>query len=204
MNIEIISTKVGTGMDKNQRPYQFAEVVYYGPGREGKNEVKAKKIMGFNKNVFDTVATAKQGEFYSVDQEKNSGGFLEWTAIHRTSNSAEVGAQTVGNGPDNPATGSDRPYTPKTTTSPKSTYETPEERARRQVLIVRQSSVSSAIAILSTGVKTPPDLGTVLSYAKEIEKFVMHDGVENTLASMKEDYPFVSTGEAAHAIPEVD
>jgi hypothetical protein len=37
----------------------------------------------------------------------------------------------------------------KATPSPKSTYETPEERAKKQVYIVKQSSLSNAIALLN-------------------------------------------------------
>lgn len=39
--------------------------------------------------------------------------------------------------------------------SPKSTYETPEERAKKQVYIVRQSSVNAAIALLKTDKRVP-------------------------------------------------
>ena len=70
--------------------------------------------------------------------------------------------------------------------SPRSTYETPEERAKKQVLIVRQSSVSSAIAYSAT-LKTPLVIGEVLKIADQITAFVFDsefdDGSIETLPS---------------------
>ena len=70
--------------------------------------------------------------------------------------------------------------------SPKSTYETPEERARRQVLIVRQSSVSSAIAYAAT-LKSHTPFNEVLKMAEQINAFVFQsefdDGSIETLQS---------------------
>lgn len=57
-------------------------------------------------------------------------------------------------------------------TATKSTYETPEERAVKQIYIVRQSSISSAIGLLTTGAKVPPDADAVLEVAKKFETFV--------------------------------
>ncbi len=51
------------------------------------------------------------------------------------------------------------------------TYETPEERAQRQVYIIRQSSLSSAIAFSAT-LKTPLPLKEVLKVAEEMSAFV--------------------------------
>jgi hypothetical protein len=58
------------------------------------------------------------------------------------------------------------------TPAPRSNYETPEERAQRQVLIVRQSSLSSAVAMLTAGAKTPPKVEDVLALASRLEGFV--------------------------------
>ncbi len=61
--------------------------------------------------------------------------------------------------------------------SPRSNYETPEERAQRQVYIIRQSSISSAVALVSQdgnffkGTENP--VGEVLSIAEAFENYVM-------------------------------
>jgi hypothetical protein len=55
---------------------------------------------------------------------------------------------------------------------PVSNYETKEERAARQVMIVRQSSLSNAVSTLSVGAKhlTPSE---VVAVAKEYERYVL-------------------------------
>ena len=54
----------------------------------------------------------------------------------------------------------------------RSSYETPEERALRQVLIVRQSNISSAVALLSVGGKSALKVEDVLVVAKQLEQYV--------------------------------
>lgn len=58
--------------------------------------------------------------------------------------------------------------------TPKSNYETPEERAQRQVYIIRQSSISSAVAMLvgAADKKTPVNSDNVLAVAKRFEAYV--------------------------------
>jgi hypothetical protein len=52
-----------------------------------------------------------------------------------------------------------------------SNYETKEERAQRQILIVRQSSLSSAVELLGPG-KSVDD---VINVAKQFEAYVFGD-----------------------------
>jgi hypothetical protein len=89
---------------------------------------------------------------------KNAQVFNDWTAASPSSAEAAQAAP--------PAVPS------KAAIGARSTYETPEERAQRQVLIVRQSSVSSAIAVLGAGAKAPLKLEEVLTTAQAIADFV--------------------------------
>lgn len=56
--------------------------------------------------------------------------------------------------------------------SPKSTYPTDEERAKTQIYIVRQSNITAAINLLSTGAKAPPKLDDIIATAKVFENHV--------------------------------
>lgn len=58
--------------------------------------------------------------------------------------------------------------------SPKSTYETPEERAKKQVYIVRQSSISAAIAYIGKAAT----IEQLLTTAKAFEAYVFSTSVE--------------------------
>lgn len=111
--------------------YSVAEVFY---SREGKEE--ARKLMSFvDENLFKTVTSFEK---FPVDvnvvlakekSKKDGKEYWQWKAIEQSNGSttepalAKSGGRVLG-----------------------SNYETPSERAKRQVYIVRQSSLSNAVA----------------------------------------------------------
>lgn len=78
----------------------------------------------------------------------------------------------------------------KAYTSPKSTYETPEERAKRQVYIIRQSSLTNAISVLKTEKNTPTP-ADVFALAQEMVDWVMENDVKSPASfdDMMDDIP---------------
>lgn len=148
--------------------YSKAVVEYNTP--EGKSEKK--NVMSFtNKDLFNTLSIAKQGEVYDVQLGKNDKGYWEFT-------SATKATSTAGN---KPTTASP---------SPKSTYETPEERAARQLYIIRQSNINAAISLLSVGAKGLK-VNDVLETAKVLEDYVF-GRTETSLYLMPEDLPEIN------------
>lgn len=140
--------------------YKMAEVTFKDLA---KGQTSSKKLMSFNNPlVYKTLVDAKKGEVYTIEMQKNDKGYWDWTAA-ATAN----GVNTAGNGSPEASSAS------KTGgfASPKSTYETPEERAKKQVYIVRQSSISAAIETLKTDKKSP-SVGEVIAVAKEYEAYV--------------------------------
>ena len=131
MKIEIINVQSSSKPAKNGT-YTQLDVAFKNLTFGGK--VEGKKIMSFtNKEVFATQQKATTGQVYEVTVEKE-GQYNQWTKISLDGGTS-TGLMTDG--------------IPKANTSPKSTYETPEERANRQRMIVRQSSLSNAIDTLS-------------------------------------------------------
>ncbi len=156
MQIQVISTSVET-KPTTRGSYQQLEVVYKNLTFQGK--VESKKLMSFGASVdaFKTLAAPNlQNVVFDVTVVKNDKGYNDWTTA--TAATAES--------PANTATPS------KASPAPKSNYETPEERAQRQIYIVRQSSLSSAVNVLSVGSKSPPKSTEVIALAKEFEAFV--------------------------------
>lgn len=165
MKISIVTTTTTT-TPTSKGSYQQIEVVYknltYG------NKVESKRIMSFGagKSSFETLATAQQGDIFDVVVVKNEKGYLDWTSM--TKGNADSGAPQQSTAGQSPAGNA----TPART----STYETPEERAKKQVYIIRQSSIGSAISALACGAKSPPKVGEVLEYAKQLEAYVFGTG----------------------------
>lgn len=154
MQIQIIATSVET-KPTAKGSYQQLEVTYKNLTYQGK--VESKKLMSFgaNADAFKALANVQAGQLYNVTVVKNDKGYNDWVAV-----AASTGESSAAPAASKAATSAGR-----------STYETPEERAQRQVYIIRQSSISSAIATLAVGAKSlkPED---VLAVAKQYENYV--------------------------------
>jgi len=166
LQIQIIATTQET-KPTAKGSYTQLEVTYKNLTYQGK--VESKKVMSFGAgaSAFNTLKDAQAGSQWEVTVVKNAQGYNDWTAVVAAS-----GAAPAANVPASAPTGLS---TGKAQLGPKSTYETPEERAQRQILIVRQSSVSAAVSTLSVGAKAvkPAD---VIAVAKEYEAYVFGIG----------------------------
>ena len=130
---------------------------------DGKVETIAKhqNSLKYSPTLKAALETLAAGDPIAIDLEKGETGYWEVLSIRK----GEEMPTPAGGGAQQPA----RKYQ----TDKSSTYETPEERALRQALIVRQSSVTSAIAALPGS-----DMKTILKAAKQIEDHVWA-GYEN-------------------------
>ena len=151
-----------TKTSSNGKPYVQVEVAYKDLKQ---NKVASKKLMPFGEGaeVAKLMSEAKPGDVFQVKILKNEKtGYWDWLDAKQ----AAPGTEAMTNN--------------KATPTPKSTYETPEERAKKQVYIVKQSSLSAAIQLLSVGAKTPPDAASVLSTAQKFTDWVFSNGSEQT------------------------
>ena len=152
---------------KNGRSYQSIEVTY----KDDQGQVKNKKLMSFsNPSVFNHIKDLTKGDQINLRTEKDAAGYWQWIGIE-----------------------GDKTVTTETKTTPQaggrvtgSNYETKEERAARQVLIVRQSSLSSAVELLGPG----KSVEEVLAVAKQFEDYVFakSTGID-AINEMEDDFP---------------
>ncbi|MFZ2190076.1 MAG: hypothetical protein WAV48_04810 [Candidatus Magasanikiibacteriota bacterium] len=145
MNVTILSVDIKT-MPTQKGSYQKAEVAYKNNTFQGKVEGKSVMSFGATAATFKVLQGAQSGQTYEVEVVKNAAGYLDWVGMTSASITDPTAPQaaTQGNGTIN-----------KTALAAptKSTYETSQERAEKQVYIVRQSSLSAAINTLSLGAK---------------------------------------------------
>ena len=185
MKIQVVAVEV-----TNRGKYDQAEVTF--KNLSFGDKVEAKKLMSFvNKDVYATIKNASNGDVFTVSRVKDDKGYWQWTGI-AVGDEVPAGASAGGN-----VAAPSKAASP----SPKSTYETPEERAKRQVLIVRQSSITSAVAMLAAAgdKKTPINPDTVIHVAKRFESYVFGNddpfGLEEkpnklpTLDDLEDDIP---------------
>ena len=143
MKIEI--TNVSFEQPEGKR-YRVAVVKYQRNGRE-----TTWRLMPFgdSKSAYETIV-AKPVGWYDITTDKNAGGYTNWVKAVATEASPVAVAHT----------------------SPKSNYETTEERASRQSLIVRQSCLSNAIALLTLKGDKKSDKEAVVDLAEYFYKYV--------------------------------
>ena len=168
MQIEVINI---TGPDQvPNKKYQVIEIAYKQDGK-----VNGKKLLSFaNPTLFTQVQKWKQGEVYEVSTTKDDNGYWQWTQAELATTGGGGAVKSVG---DFKKTSEDR-------------YETREERLARQQYIVRQSSISNAIAVLTTGAKSSPSVNDILDLAKQFEEFVFSAEAKSVdITEIEDDIP---------------
>lgn len=119
------------------------------------NKDFTRKMVGVKdaKLSYDAFKNAKPGELYDVNVVKNENGFWVWETVAKIDGDAS--------GPAGFAVG----VAPAARTG---TWETPEERARKQILIVRQSCLAQAVAFVGNGTL----VDDVIERAEQFEEWV--------------------------------
>jgi hypothetical protein len=168
LNITLLNINKTTATAKNGKPYQIAELAYknntYGGAIEGF------KVTSYMKGFAD-ISAAQIGDTLDITVEKQNG-FNQWVSATKAipgvtpaPSKSEPKPNAAGNGFNQPA--------PKVAQGAFGRdFETREERAKKQVYIVRQSAISSAIAALSVGGKSALKSHDILAFAKELEHYV--------------------------------
>lgn len=159
---------VGQPQQVPGKKYSTLEINY----KDEQGRVQGRKLMSFsNPTVFNTAKTLQQGDQADVTLTKE-GEYWNWTGLKKLEGGAQATAAST---------------TQAFSGAASNRYETAEERAQRQVLIVRQSSLSSAVAALTAGAKAPPKVDEILALAVQFEAYVFDkqydDGSIETLES---------------------
>lgn len=202
MLIEII--KITGPVSKGK--WSQLEVAYKTNGK-----VEGKKFFSFkHEDVYKVLCNAKEGEVYDVVTTKEPGSdgkeYWQWTAISvggpatgiesstGVAASGQVAASgTVSTGVTGSGTGTKERETSSVGTSrvTGSNYETAAERATRQRLIVRQSSITAALTFMTHNApKSVLDIDAVLSIANRFENHVFgEDASKSVMSTLENDIP---------------
>lgn len=167
INIEVISV----GGKNKEAKYSWYELVYR---NNDSGKVETKKLFDFAYPlVYKELSNSSSGDGYTVTAEK---GEKYWNWVSVSKGDAVATAPEKGNEPVAKA------YVKG------NNYETSEERATRQTSIIRQSSLSNAIATLKTD-KTVPSRDDVLSLAADYEQWVTRKTMAEHLEQFDDKLP---------------
>jgi len=186
MQIQVLSNQVSTQTNKAGKPMQVLEVAYKNLTFQGKVESKKLFDFGVQADTFKSLVVARPSDVYEVDVVKNQAGYNDWVKVTKGSS-----VPTAGSSPAQSATSA------TATATTKGGWETPDERAKKQIYIVRQSSLSNAVATLTVGRKSEVKAEDVIELAKRYEAFVFGDDPSSvvskdvgTIETMDDDLPF--------------
>ncbi len=200
-NVVVLSVSQPTFTKTAKGGYNQIEIAFKKDGK-----VEGKKLIDFKyPEVYKFFLTLKGGETVQINSEKNEGEkYWNWTS---TNLAGEPQASPAGTASDTSVSNSGPVSEPQSraTSAPRarvtgSNYETPAERARRQVYIVRQSSLSAAIETLKANT-TPAKTGdgvfylpitkeAVIALARDFEAYVFEPKVVGKFDDMDDDIPF--------------
>lgn len=169
MQITVIDVTENTKKSDSGRTFQQLEVAY----KNEQGQPQLKKLISFsNPNVYKTAKTWVKGDVVNVTTVKNEkSGYWDWVGLDGE------GAMTTTKPASTSQTG---------TRVTGSNYETKEERAARQVYIIRQSSLSTAVELLGQG----KSVEEVINVAKQFEDYVFSksNGVD-AINELSDDIP---------------
>lgn len=183
--VEIVNVGAPTKVPTARGFYSVIEVAYKQDGK-----VTGKKFPDcYNPVVYPQLQSSKPGDNFLVTSEKDAKGYYQWTSIE------QVAAEAAGSASAQPgATGGSGQATTRQNTSGGSSgrvtgsnYETPEERATKQAIIVRQFAINAAIEALkavTTIEGSDTDVEDIKVLARQIEDFVYTD-IEGRIASIR-------------------
>ena len=134
--------------------------------RDGAGAIKEKSlhanVLKFNPALKVQLNALSAGQAFDMEQIKE-GEFLNVKSIVPSSTTTNEGKHS----------GTVQEAKTAPIPSPKSTYATSEERAKTQIYIVRQSSISNAIAL-----SPKASVETILALAKQFEAYVFNNETE--------------------------
>lgn len=178
MKATVISVRFDVNEEKNGKTYSFFKLQYLTDKKENKTYSGMMSALKFNKVLNSKLKEVKENSEVELTFGKNKFGYDELQGIELL-NAPQVPAkadiQTKSSGYNN------------------RDFETKEERQQKQIYIVRQSSISSAIDLLKTEKKVP-NVFEVLDVARQFEQYVfggkVDGGIGSVDAALVDDLPF--------------
>ena len=171
--MQIVIVKAGAEVNKGK--YKEFDLAYKKDGK-----IEGKKFLSFKyPEVYNALLNSKEGDEFDVSTEKVDN-FWQWTKLSASQGGVEAPVQQ--------AVPAARSSVGRVVGS---TYETPEERAKKQKYIVRQSSLTTALDFLKhNNPKTPITTDVWYALADELEARVFTGGAVASISEMKDDVPY--------------
>lgn len=135
------------------------------------DKIDGRNLVSFNKVAYEALKDAVRDEVYELTEVKNEKGYDEIVKVTKLDAGEQSSNAPVASGTQS---GNSKGSSVGNYTTPRSNYETPEERANRQVLIVRQSSITAALKFFELTKTKFSSVQDVTGLASDFENYVMN------------------------------
>ena len=166
MKVKILDVNI-EHVVKGKSRYSKATVAYSYDG-----QARTQNIMSFTNPAVFAKVQEKVGQEVEVTVGKNDAGYNEWRAVEEVGTAAPVTAAGLSSLAPTRVTGSN--------------YETPVERAAKQVYIVKQSSISAAVSLAASN-KEKATAAEIIATAQQFVDWVFDK--DNSIESLQSDVP---------------
>lgn len=143
---------------ENKGKYTQAVVTYLDKGEEKKRNVVS---FGDSSDAYHELKNAKDGDTFNIELKKD-GKYWNWVGASRTAAGESKGNEAI-QAPN------------KANVSYGRDFETSEERRKKQIYIVRQSSISASLNWMELNKVEAPTVDQVIDVAKAFEAYVFSD-----------------------------
>lgn len=160
----IMEVGIGVQCPKNGGgSYPGTRITYRDKDGSLKEQMLHENATKYNAELKDAIASLKQGDTFTMIKEKEGAHWNVKSIINGVVSAPPQSAPAAVSGGATSASGN---------SSPKSTYQTAEERAQVQVYIVRQSTLTQAINYLQLSKDFDATPANVIEIAKQFESHV--------------------------------
>lgn len=165
LQIQILAVNKQQATTSTGKPYDKLDIAYKNLSFGGKVEGKLVMPFGTTAAAHKVLSNATGGQVYDINVVKNEKGYNDWTSATLSKGDPQVQQEYSQQPPR---------YASQAAPSPAraSTFETPEERAKKQVAITRLATLNTAVASLTPGAKAALKPADVIAIAKEFEGYV--------------------------------
>ena len=148
--------------------YDAWELVYRSPENEVKQLAKPVQSLKFTKGLKESLASLSPNDEFTAVLEKNANDYWE---VQEVTKGVVASEPNVPAAPVEAGKPADRPVQAQRAVNRVvgNTYETAEERAKKQVVIVRQSCIGYALELVPEGDR---NVETISEVAEKLEKHV--------------------------------
>lgn len=170
VNGKVVEVEMNAQIEGQKGVYNGARLSYRDKDNKLVEKTFHENALKYNAALKNGLSQLEKGDNFVAKQEKKDG-YWNWTSVAKGQELTAAKVESKA-----PASGGN--------------WETAEERKNKQVYIVRQSSITAALNLLSQQGVKKPTVADVCQMAEELKEYVFNGVISTRIEDMEDDIPF--------------